>query len=301
VDDREVWRKVHPDIPKDRAPSETPLIVGKDRAYFAGTTSSGGYDLVAYKLQDGEELYRAPLIAKRAYWPDDIGYPNPRRPALALIRLGQGDEHIVQFDSTRLITPIIGNPTSFSVINGADGQVVQTIDNGDHGPSRFANSTPTSFTLVACPFARTVTLRTFSRQSNGLFSQTWACAVAIPQSIWAWEDFHVAINPHTMQAFSVERTVNAITLVPTERPETLCQDRVWVVPEPEVDEYFQADAGTPVTLPPRARPGRRAFDLSMDNRSIRLASLDERHLVIWNTGRDDAVYVVDFTAQGETE
>jgi hypothetical protein len=294
VDDRELWRKVYPDIPKGLAPHETPLIVGKDRAYFAAQTSTGGYDLVAYKLQDGEELYRAPLIAKRL--PEDIAFYDPRRPALALIRLGQGEEHIIQFDSGRLMTRFIGGQIPFSVINGADGQVVQTIDSGCHGVLKFAKSTPTSFTLIAYPQQPMVTLQTFSRQSNGLFSRTWACAVAFPQSMsWScWEPNHITINPHTMQAFSVGRTVNALTLVPTKRPES---HQPWAA-DREMDEYFQADEGTPVTLPPRARPGRRAFKLTPDNRWAGLVSLDERRLVIWNRCRDDAVYVVDFTAQG---
>jgi hypothetical protein len=297
VDDREVWRKVHPDIPQGLAPSETPLIVGKDRAYFAAQTPSDGYDLVAYKLQDGEELYRAPLIARRLF--DDFGYPDPMTPVLALIRLGQGEEHIIQFDSTRLMTRRIGGSRSFSVINGADGQVVQTIS-ASHGDLRFVKSTPTTFTLVAYPTATMVTLETFSRQSNGLFSRTWTRVVSYFPSInWGNDkSIHVTINPHTMQAFSVRGTANALTLIPTRRPDYYGPGTA----DLPIDEYFRTDEGKPVTLTPHTRPGRRAFNLTGDGRFACLISLDERRLVLsttfWHRGREDTVYVIDFTARG---
>lgn len=307
-DDKLVWHQIHTDIPKEKSPRLTPLIIGKDRVYFARRTSSHGYDLVALKLQNGERLYRTPLIAKIAKYDDGRLQRDAlrlQRDVLDLIHL-EGDELIMQFNSNRLVSRGIERLGSMSIINGADGQVIQKIDYGGLGCPRIAKSTSTSFTLASVgssapePFQHSsdvVTLQTFSRQPDGSFLRTLVRVVTVAAGTFYAGT--VVIHPVTLQAFSVvagDHAPKALTLVPNQKPDERHQMQKWW-PHLAVDEYYRVEAARPLTLPPRKR-GRREFNVTVQWNHAFLDLLDERRVVFDHTGsKDDALYLFDFTPE----
>lgn len=301
-DDKLVWRQHYADIPKERHLRLTPLIIGKDRVYSAWKTSSHGYDLVALKLQTGERIYRTPLIAKISMH-DDGRLEGYRRVALDLIRLDTGDELIIQFNSDRLVSWSVERSGSFSIINGADGQVIQRVDYDGLGCPRIAKSTSTSFTLASegsqapdrC--SDVVILQTFSRQPDGSFLRTAVRVVTV--AAWTVYAGTVVIHPLTLQAFSIvagNHAPKALTLVPNRDPDDCRKMQKWW-PHVTVDEYYRVAAARPLTLPPRKRRRRQFNGITRWNYAC-LFLPDERRVVFDHTGsKDDALYLFDFTPE----
>ncbi|KIX00382.1 uncharacterized protein Z518_10521 [Rhinocladiella mackenziei CBS 650.93] len=304
-DNQLVWRKDHVYIPKKERPRLTPLTIGQDRVYFAHRTSNHGYDLVAFKLRTAERLYQMPLISKIAS--GDKGYLVPyQRDILDLIHLDGGDELIIQFNSDRLVSWGPGLPETFSIINGANGQVIQKIDCAGLGRPRIAKSTSTSFILASevssapKPYHHcldVVTLQTFSRQPNGSFFRT-AIRVVTLEARAAYAAA-VAIHPLTLRAFSFvagNHAPQALTLVPNWDPNDRRRMRKWW-PHLTVDEFYRVEVARPVTLPPRQR-GRRKFKVTAQWKFASLILLDERRVVFDIIGsKYDALYLLDFTPE----
>jgi hypothetical protein len=310
--DRElVWQQVESDVPTDECPRLIPLLIGKDRVYFARHTSNHGYDLVAFKLRTGERLYRTPLIAQIAAF--DHG--NLETDVLALIHLGGGNELIIQFDSERLISTGLRDSGSWCIINGADGQVIQKIDYGGLGRPTMVKSTSTSFTLVS-EISLTprrsdlVILQTFSRQAGGSFLRT---LVRVVELSWVIVWYGKAIHPLTLQAFSAvtnhtvpsqvfstsnstPETPRALTLVPNRSPDVRRMIQEWW-PHLVVDDYYEVTAARPLTLPPRERG---SYLSAAPHSFFARVMLDERRIVFRYQSTTDGTYIYvlfDFTPE----
>ncbi|RMD44299.1 hypothetical protein DV735_g795, partial [Chaetothyriales sp. CBS 134920] len=285
--DELVWRHVHKDAPRVERPRLTPMIIGRDRFYFAHPTANKGYDLVAFTLPKGDRLYQTPLIAKLEPDDEDDGRLL-KRPAVDLINFAGQDELLIQFNSDRLVrlpSTRVQASGSFSIINGADGQVMQKFAYGGLGRPKLAKSTSkSSFTLASlAPSWETqrplcaVTVQTFSRQSDGSFLRTFVRIVSLESLSLHYGS--VAIHPRTLQAFSVKAGThgpNALTLVPDD-----CQEMQKHWPDLTVDEFYRVAETRAFTLPPRKR------DKSSSSSSTTRATVAVEEIVFSPAAREE--------------
>ncbi len=299
-DHKLLWQHSGKDSSRGICPPLIPLLVGKDRVYFARRTPSNGYDLEGVKLQNGELLYRTPLITKAA----NTDYGFLKQNVLELIPLSGEDELILQYDSERLLTTGVPRSGSLSIINGANGQVLQKIDCGKFGRPGMVRSTTTSFSLASRGVAAysfrdrrdVMTVQTFSRQADGSFTRTLVRAVALlPRTLSVGS---VMVGPVTLQAFSLrfDDVPSSLTIRSSLYFDDIRKLAEQLTPV-KVDEYYRVVWEQPLTLPPRKR-GRRFLNLARDGHGGSLMVLDERRVILDRSrSKDQAVYLFDFTPE----
>ena len=300
----------HMDKPNGEFPRLTPLLIGEYRVYFAHRTSSNGYDLVAKEFRCGRSLYQTPVIARIA--DGDHGCPSSNWDVLKLIQFG-GNELIIQLNSDRLVSCNFGAPHHFTIINGANGQVIQKISHdGFSGCRTITKANSSTFAMVGLAHAPSrehpldaVIIQTYSRQLDESFSRTAIQTVTMANDI-AYTG-SVTIHPFSLHAFSVRAGDSALKALTVARNLNIDDHREpdialrnWSPPI-TVDGYYHVVAARALTLPPRqlncgGGGSRRKLELTTQWNCGRLMLLDERRIVLVHSGsRAGPKYLLDFT------
>lgn len=282
-----IWQMAH----VTEAPQFTPLLIGKQRVYFASKTSNNGYDLVAFELHTGRMLYRTLVVPKIAD-SDHARLAINMRNVLQLIE-HCGDEVIIQLNSDRLFSYGFVDPDYIAIIDGMNGRTIQKIAWAGFGRAPMIAKSNSTAIAIASSVSNSdvVTIQIFSQQADKSFIRTSVRMVQVPTGT-AYTG-SIVVHPFTLQAFTVragDSAPKALTLSPSQPNERQ------ILPCLEADEYYRVTASRPLTLPRRGRHGRRKFNVKAQWNHASMVLVNEGRLVFDHTGsRDDAVYLFDFT------
>jgi hypothetical protein len=195
--------------------SLTPLLLGEERIYYASRPGSGGFNLRAFDLHSGHELYETPLVAAIAPQEFFSMRSDQRKFIVDLVQTKHG-EVIIQLDSDRVFSTSLTQPTHFTIIDGASGQVIQKISyEGLLGRCVVANINLSTFALVDKDFRqvsdpgrlglpvlggyqpdKVFLSRIFSQQPDKTFSRTAVKVICLDSA-------EPAIHPLATHAYSL--------------------------------------------------------------------------------------------------